>query len=420
MVVHSATLELNEQVAALRAQGRSIVHLGFGEAGLPILDALLATMRDAAADASYASVAGSPVARQAAAGYWSRRGLPTTADQIIFGPGSKSLLFAALAAVEGDVVLPVPSWVTYAAQATLTGKRVLEVPTSPGQGGVPDPERLEAELDGAEARGIDPRILVVTLPDNPTGTLPSEDVVAAVCEIAERRELVIVSDEIYRDLVHDGRTLTSPASRLPERTIVTCGLSKSLALGGWRIGFARVPATLRAQGWMDTMRGVGSEVWSAMGTPMERVAALALDEPDEVVTHIARSRRLHQAVATAVRTVFMGAGAVVPELGGGFYLYPDLEARRDELATVEVHTGAELARFLLDQHGVAVLRGEAFGDDVAAFRFRVATSLLYGSGDQRRASLEADDPLALPWIAEALERITATFADLSRRPKATT
>jgi len=294
----------------------------------------------------------------------------------------------------------------------------LEVPVPAGHGGLPDPERLEAELDGAEARGIDPRILVVTLPDNPTGSLPPDDIVDAVCEIADRRELVIVSDEIYRDLAHDGRSVASPASRLPDRTIVTSGLSKSLALGGWRIGFARLPATAEADGWMDTMRGVGSEVWSAMGTPMERVAALALDEPDEVVAHISRSRRLHQTVATAIRSLFVEGGAIVPELGGGFYLYPDLEARRAELATVDVHTGAEFSRFLLAEHGVAVLRGEAFGDDVEAFRFRVATSLLYGDGDQRRATLDADDPLALPWITEALERLTAALADLTRRHKA--
>lgn len=414
MVAHSATLELNEHVAALRAQGRSIVHLGFGEAGLPVLDLLLETLKDAGADTRYAPVAGGERARQAAAQWWQRRGLATTSDQIMFGPGSKSLLFAALAAIDGDVVLPVPSWVTYAAQATLTGKRVLEVATPVGHGGIPDPERLEAELDGAEARGIDPKVLVVTLPDNPTGCLPDADIVAAVCEIAERRQLVIISDEIYRDLAHEPRQVVSPATLLPDRTIVTCGLSKSLALGGWRIGFARLPATGEACGWMATMLGVGSEVWSAMGTPMEAVATVALDEPDVVVERIVRSRRLHAQVAAAVRQVFVDGGAEVAAPAGGFYLYPDLDSHRDVLATVNVHTGAELARYLLDEHSIAVLRGEAFGDDVAGLRFRVATSLLYGQGPQRQMALDADDPVRLPWIDAALQQIRSAMANLGR------
>ncbi|MPY99278.1 MAG: aminotransferase class I/II-fold pyridoxal phosphate-dependent enzyme [Actinophytocola sp.] len=410
MVTHSATLEINERVAAYRSAGRRIVHLGFGEAGLPVLPALADRLREAAGDNSYAPVAGSEEVRHAAAGYWHRRGIPTGDDQMLVAPGSKPLLYAALAAIEGDVVLPMPSWVTYAAQAALAGKRVIPAPIPTDHGGIPDPDGLADTLRRARADGADPRLLVVTLPDNPTGTVASEAAVRGICEIADRHGLVIVSDEIYRDLVHDGGPVTSPAVLLPDRTIVTGGLSKNLALGGWRIGFARVPATTEGTAWHAAILGIASELWSCMATPMERVAAYALGEPEVVANHITRSRRLHAAVATAVAAIFTDAGATLRPPTAGFYLYPDLESARTKLTRIGVRTGADLAHYLLDEHGLAVLPGESFGDTPAAFRSRVATSLLYGDTEQRWEALGSAEPARLPWIAAELERLRDILA----------
>lgn len=398
-VPHSATLEINERVAAYRRSGRSVLHLGFGEAGLPVLPELVEQLRAAAAQNSYAPVAGSSSARAAAAGYWVRRGLETGPDQIVMAPGSKALLYAALAVLEGDVILPVPSWVSYAAQASLTGKRVVGVPVPAGFGGVPDPDLLEeAVRDGG-------RIVLLTLPDNPTGTLASDDAIRRICEIADRNGLVIVSDEIYRDLVHDGGAFTGPAAYLPDRTIVTCGLSKSLALGGWRAGFARVPDTAEGRQWRSAMLGVGSEVWSSMATPVETAATYALSEPQAVLEYVASGRRLHAAVANAVYVEFRAAGALVRKPTAGFYLYPQLRHPR-------AATDAELARLLLDEHGVAVLPGSVFGDRSDAMRFRVATSLLYGDEQQRWEALAAPDPCALPWIAAELKSLREILAAL--------
>ncbi len=409
-IAHSATLEINERVAEHRRAGRAVLHLGFGEAGLPVLPELVDKLRAAAPDSSYAPVAGAEVARVAAAGYWERRGLPTEADQLLLAPGSKPLLYAALAALDGDVVLPEPSWVTYAAQAALTGKQVIGVTVPPGYGGVPDPDRLEEAVRTARSHGADPRVLLLTLPDNPTGTLAPDDAVRRVCELADRLGLVVVSDEIYRDLTHDGSRFASPATYLPERTIVTCGLSKSLALGGWRIGFVRVPATTEGRHWRSAMLGVASEVWSSIATPMETAAVYALDEPEPVRRRVEASRRLHGAVASAVYDAFAEAGAVVRPPSAGFYLYPDLEIVRGVRG---LKSGADLARFLLDEHGVAVLPGEVFGDQPEALRFRVATSLLYGDEQQRWTALESTDPCALPWIASSLDRLRTVLATVT-------
>jgi aspartate aminotransferase len=303
---------------------------------------------------------------------------------VVAGPGSKALLYAVLATERGAVA-PRPSWVSYAVQAALLGREVVSVPTLPGQGGVPDPERLDAE---ARRRRIG--TVVVTLPDNPTGTLALPETVAALCQVARRHELTIVSDEIYRDLVYNS-SLTSPAELAPERTVVTTGLSKSLALGGWRLGVARLPnGRLR-----DGVVTIASEIWSAPAQPVQRVAAWALTEPTVLRDHVTAARTLHERVARAV-----AAALDVPAPAAAFYLYPDFSRFRS------FATSDELAEHLLREHGIATLPGSVFGDSKHVMRLRLATSQLYGSDDEQRwAALRHPEPSTLPWIARHLDRL---------------
>jgi aspartate aminotransferase len=406
---HSATLAVNERLQARRAAGEPVLHLAFGEAGLPVLPSLAAVLADSVRHNDYGPVAGIPAARAAAAGYFERRGLPTDPDQIVLAPGSKALLFALLAVLPGDVVLPVPSWVSYAAQAALVGKHVIGVPIPARAGGVPDPERLEGALADARAVGRRPGILVLTVPDNPTGTLPTRDLLAEVCRIAERHGIVVVSDEIYRDLCRTPSDFHSPAELLPDRTVITSGLSKNLALGGYRIGFTRVPTELRTA--HRDLIGVASEVWSSLAGPMQRVAVAALAEPPEVTERIAAGRRLHGTVATQVHRLLTEARIDCRPPEAAFYLYPDFAAHR---ANLGVATGQELADRLLDRYGIGVLPGAEFGDDPEALRCRVATSLLYGhTEEQRTTSLTSTQPLALPWIANSLTHLATTLTDLT-------
>ncbi|MDD9370813.1 MAG: aminotransferase class I/II-fold pyridoxal phosphate-dependent enzyme, partial [Acidimicrobiales bacterium] len=257
-----------------------------------------------------------------------------------------------------------------------------------------------------------PGILLLTLPDNPTGTLAPGHTVRQVCTIARDEGMAVVSDEIYGDLCWAGE-VTSPAEVAPERTYVTSGLSKSLALGGWRIGFARFPAGDAGERTRARVVGLASEVWSALPGPMQDVAAYALDDPAEVTEHVAASRRLHRIVTTAVFDVLMEAGAQCRPPDAAFYLYPGFAAAGPLLARAGISTGADLADHLLERHGVGVLAGEAFGDDPAALRLRVATSLLYGRTDAERwTALRCADPLALPWIAEALDTLRDALRDL--------
>lgn len=402
---HSATLAINDVVAARRAAGRSVLHLGFGEAGLPVLDELTEVLAGAAWDNRYGPSNGSSAARDAAADWFTRRGLATGADQIIVSPGSKPLLLAFLTCIDGDVVLPKPAWVTYAAQAALLGRGVISVPIPSSAGGVPDPDLLDAALTAASARGARPGVLILTVPDNPTGTVPSDPLLQRVCTVAERHGLAIICDEIYASLCHEGAA-PSAAAYLPERTVITTGLSKSLALGGWRIGYARTPDNTWGHDLMRAVTGVASEMWSSLAAPMQAVMTHVLGDPPEVVAFIQAARTLHARIATAVHARLIDAGAACRPPQAGFYLYPDFGQARRELAAQGIDTGTGLAQMLLDEYDIATLPGVAFGDDEEALTLRVATSLLYGTTiDERRSALSDDMPEKLPWIADPLTRL---------------
>jgi aspartate aminotransferase len=412
----SATLAANEALAARRSQGQPVLPLAFGEAGLPAHPALQDALAAATASNSYGPVAGLAALRCAAAGYWDRRGLPTSPGLVVCGPGSKPLLFGLLLATGADVAVPRPSWVSYAAQANLVGARPHFVPAAPGEGGICDPGALGAAVKAARAAGREIRSVVVTLPDNPTGRLPRAATVRAFCEVAAEHDLIIISDEIYRDLVHDPATpVLSPAAVAPERTVVTTALSKSLALGGWRIGVARLPDGPLGTWLHGQLVGICSEIWSAPAAPIQHAAALAFSEPDELSERIAASRSLHAAVSRGVAGICAAAGLDVQPPQAAFYVYPDFEPWREHLARRHgVATSEDLAGLLLERYGAGTLPGSAFGESPAALRLRLATGLLYGDTDEKQeAALAAPDPLALPWIAAELARLEEILADLA-------
>ncbi len=201
----------------------------------------------------------------------------------------------------------------------------------------------------------------------------------------------------------------------PERTVITTGASKSLALGGWRIGVAGMPDGPPGGRLRQALLGAGSEIWSAAAAPIQQAAALAFSGTPEICQRITRSRTLHATVARAVASVCSAAGLLVPPPQAAFYAYPDFGPWRDHLKRRHgVTSSAGLAGLLLDRYGAATLPGSAFGDHPAALRLRLATALLYGDSDsEREAALTAPDPLALPWIGAALARLTCILADLT-------
>jgi aspartate aminotransferase len=398
--------------------GEPVLALAFGEAGLPVLPELRDKLVCHADANGYGPVAGIPELRAAAAGYWERRGIPTNPDQVVCGPGSKPLLFGLIQIIGGDVALPQPSWVSYAAHAHLARRRPVFVPTRPGEGGVPDPDELVEAITVARQAGRRIGSVVLTTPDNPTGTSANADTIRAVCEIAERHCLVVISDEIYRDLTFPGECdPVSPARLLPHRSVVTTGLSKSLALGGWRIGVTRLPDTDFGQRMHRDLVAAASEIWSSPAQPVQWAAAYAFGEPAEVRSRVAESRRLYERVTRAVAERFADAGCGVPTPRGAFYLYPDFGRHRARLRDWNVHTGPELAELLLHRYGICVLPGSAFGDTDHALRLRIATSQLLGdTREQRETVLAAKDPLEVSWIRSDLDRLRQVLQEITSLP----
>src|SRR3984957_17895597 len=293
----SATLAANEALARRRVAGETVLPLAFGEAGLPAHPLLTRALAEASAGNTYGPVAGLPELREAAGGDC--------------GPGSKALLFGLLLAIGADVAVPQPSWVSYAAQASMLGVAPHFVPVPPGEGGICDAAGLAATVTAARQAGHRIGAVVLTLPGNPPGRVARPASVSALCQVAAEHDLIIISDEIYRDLIHDpDQAFGSPVLFAPERTVVTTALSKSLALGGWRIGVARLPDSGIGPVLRDRLIGIGSEIWSAPSLPIQQAAALAFDEPAELTERVDRSPVLHAEVAAAGADRVAAAGAL--------------------------------------------------------------------------------------------------------------
>ncbi len=428
----SPTLAINEAIAARRAAGRRVIHLGFGEASFPLHPLLRASLAEHAISTSYAPVLGIAALRQAIAGYLARtRGLSVPAKQIAVGPGSKPLLYALMQVLTGDLLLPAPSWVSYAPHAHLAGRRVMMVETDASDHHTLTPQALSAAFERARQAGAEPRILLVNSPSNPTGGMFARADVEALAGWARERGITVISDEIYAELAHGWRAHVSPAVFYPEGTIVTGGLSKAFSAGGWRLGYAALPATEAGAQVMAALRALVSEIWSAATTPIQEAAVVAYSPSAELETYVRRSAKLHGHIAGRLYQTLRGLGVLCARPAGAFYLYPDFAPWRDALAARGVTTSAGLARLLLDEWDIATLPGEAFGEAPEALRLRVATSLLCvpeeGSPEEREAALwdllaRADDlpeddpaagePLPLPALKRAQDGLAAFIGAL--------
>ena len=374
----SPTLAINEAVSARRAAGRKTIHLGFGEASFPLHPLLNEALGRAAKHTGYAPVAGIPSLRKAIAAYLERtRHLTFTPDQIIVAPGSKPLLYTLVQALEGDVLLPVPSWVSYAPQARLVGRRVIPVETDASDHHRLTPQALSEALTRARFEGANPRILIVNTPSNPTGSMFSSEDVQVLADWSREHSITIISDEIYAELAHGWRAHVSPAQFYPEGCIVTGGLSKAFSAGGWRLGYAALPGGETGKQLMTVMRALASEIWSSPATPVQEAAVVAYTFNAELESYVKASARIHAYATSRLYEKLIDAGALCPRPAGGFYLYPDFAPWRDALISRGVSTSEHLAHYLLDQWDIATLPGTAFGEQPQALRLRVATSMLY-------------------------------------------
>lgn len=266
-----------------------------------------------------------------------------TPDQVVVTAGGVNAIMETLIALvdPGDgVLIPDPGWPNYEMMAAVVHADARRYPLDPARGYEPDLDRL-AEL------AADPRakVLIVNSPSNPTGAVWRPETIARVVELAARHDLWVVSDEVYEEIVFEGRHL-SPASIDNDGRVVTVfSVSKTYAMTGWRIGYLVAPAPLAA-----LVAKVQEPVISCPTSISQKAAEAAIGGPQECVALMRAAYRERRDLAVdALRREDLLAS----EPHGAFYVLADVSrATRDTYG---------LARRLVIEHGVAVAPGETFG-----------------------------------------------------------
>jgi aspartate aminotransferase len=195
-------------------------------------------------------------------------------------------------------------------------------------------------------------------PNNPTGYTYGADKLRALAEIARRYRVVMLSDEIYGEVHHEGKH-RSIAEFYPEGTIISTGLSKWCGAGGWRLGTFTFPENLK---WLlESMAVVASETFTATSAPIQFAAVRAFRGGPEIEEYLKQSRRVLKGLGRYCAERLRTAKVVVGNPDGAFYLFPDFRAFRPQMKAHGISTSAQLCERLLDDVGVATLAGSSFG-----------------------------------------------------------
>jgi aspartate aminotransferase len=363
----SATLAINEQSHILESHGKHIYKLGLGQSPFPIPQPVVETLKSNAHQKAYLNVQGLYELRNAVAEYHHRnQGIECTAEDVLIGPGSKELMFLLQLVYYGDLVIPTPSWVSYAPQAQIIGRHVRWLPTHSADYWHLTPEELEKLCNQDPGR---PRIVILNYPANPTGRTYKMEELKQIAKVARRHQVVVLSDEIYGELHHEGKHI-SIAKFYPEGTIISGGLSKWCGAGGWRIGTFVFPRSLNKL--LKSMAVVASETFTSTSSPIQYAAIRAFNGGMFLERYLWNSRRILKSLGILLTNLLKESGVNVPEPHGAFYLFPDFTNFRDSLIQKGISSSSELCEKLLHEAGVAILPGVNFGRPGDEFTARLS------------------------------------------------
>lgn len=352
----SATLLINEISNKLIREGRKVYKLGLGQSPFPVPQMVVDELKVNAHQKNYLPVKGLYELRTAVADYHSRRNnIRRNAENVMIGPGSKELMFLLQFVYYGDLVIPTPSWVSYAPQAKFIGRNVEWLNTS---------EKTKwriahRDLENLCKRDPDrPRIVILNYPSNPTGATYSVNELKALAEVAKKYRIILLSDEIYGELIFDGKHI-SIAKFYPEGTIISSGLSKWCGAGGWRLGTFTFPSTLD---WLlDSMSSVASETFTSTSAPIQYAAVCAFRGGISIERYLNNARRVLKSLGFSIHKKLAKAGISAPKPEGGFYLFCNFNKYDAKLKKIGIINSSQLVQRLLEDTGVALLPGSAFG-----------------------------------------------------------
>ncbi|WP_279247218.1 pyridoxal phosphate-dependent aminotransferase [Candidatus Litorirhabdus singularis] len=399
---HSETLLVNQIANQRAAEDKPIFRFGFGQSPFPVPEHVVAALRVAAHRKEYLDVQGLPELRSTVAKFHSARQTQQwSSEQVVIGAGSKILLFCLLAAVQNaDVALVAPGWVSYEPQARLAGHRVYHLQTELEQHWRVTPEMLEQFC--SQRRDLErPLFLILNYPGNPDGLTYSGEQLAALANVLRKHGVMVISDEIYGLLHHRGQHV-SIADYYPEGTMITSGLSKWCGAGGWRLGIAHIPVQLGAD-YMQRVIGVCSETFSCAPAPIQHAAVVAYTEDERLHQFLQQQRSILADTGQSCAQSLRQAGVAVHDPEGGFYLFPDFSAYRDKLAACGITSGAELTQTILEDTGVTLLPGSAFGMPESSLTARLAYVDFDGSqalanGNQYHSNMEEGIKRLCNWL----------------------
>lgn len=356
----SATIAVTNKARELKAAGRDVIGLGAGEPDFDtpenIKEAAIRAIRDG--KTKYTAVDGIPELKAAIVDKFKREnGLSYTAAQVSVGTGGKQVLYNALMATlnpEDEVVIPAPYWVSYPDMVHLAGATPVFVGTSLASNFKLDPAALEA--------AITPRTkwLIFNSPSNPTGAAYTREELRAIADVLLRHPHVwVMTDDMYEHLVYDDFVFTTLAQVEPalyDRTLTVNGVSKAYAMTGWRIGYAAGPAML-----IKAMANIQSQSTSNPSSISQWAAVEALTGPQDFIPR--NNELFKQRRDLVVSMLNQARGLTCPTPEGAFYVYPNCEGAigRRAPSGKRIETDEDFVTELLEQEGVAVVQGSAFG-----------------------------------------------------------
>ena len=343
----SSTLMINETSRRLEKQGKKIFKFGFGQSPFKVPDDIVKELKDNAHQNKYLPMQGLSELRNAVAKYTSKKkNYDYKSENVIIGPGSKELMFLLHVIFDGEIILPAPSWVSYAPQAVLGRNKIQILQTKRENNWFPTALEIEEIILKDKSKNY---LLFLNSPNNPSGQIC--DNLEEIASIAQKYNLIILSDEIYSELTFKDN-YQSISSFCPEKTIVSTGLSKWCGAGGWRLGYFLVPDSLIEI--KNMINVLASETFSAVSAPIQYAAIKAYENDHS--NYINKSKNILYAVGNYVYENLKSNKILINKPQGGFYLMP-------EFLNKKFNSSSEMCDNILNNTGVALLPGSDFGFD---------------------------------------------------------